>query len=231
MTPWTTTLWPDLPVHHQLPELAQTHVHWVSDAIQPSHPLSPPSPLGLNLSQPHVFSMSWLFTSGGQSIGASALPWVLPMNIQGWFSFWIDWVDLLVEIHLRGPQAESGQGQAHVSGLNSAAVTLELSRVVSITTVWKHQFFGTQPSLWPNYHIHTWLLRKTWWCFCFLIHWVCHNFSSKERASFNFMAAVTIHSDFGAQENSVSLLPFLPSTCHEVMGLDAITFVFLNIEF
>ena len=41
---------PGLPVHHQLPELTQTHVHWVSDAIQPSHPLSSPSP-ALNLSQ------------------------------------------------------------------------------------------------------------------------------------------------------------------------------------
>ena len=45
---WST---PGLPVHHQLPELAQTHVHWVSDAIQPSHPLSSPSPPTFNLSQ------------------------------------------------------------------------------------------------------------------------------------------------------------------------------------
>ena len=42
---------PDLPVHHQLPESTQTHVHWVGDAIQPSHPLSSPSPPVLNLSQ------------------------------------------------------------------------------------------------------------------------------------------------------------------------------------
>ena len=42
---------PGLPAHHQLPEFSQTHVHWVSDAIQPSHPLSPPSPPAFNLSQ------------------------------------------------------------------------------------------------------------------------------------------------------------------------------------
>ena len=42
---------PGLPVHHQLPEFAQTHIHWVSDAIQRSHPLSSPSPPALNLSQ------------------------------------------------------------------------------------------------------------------------------------------------------------------------------------
>ena len=47
---------PGLPVHHQLPEFTQTHVHQVSDAIQPSHPLSSPSPPAFNLSQHQVFS-------------------------------------------------------------------------------------------------------------------------------------------------------------------------------
>ena len=56
-------------VHHQLPEFVQTHVLWVGDAIQPSHPLSPPSPPALNLSQHQgFFLMSWFFTSGGPSI-------------------------------------------------------------------------------------------------------------------------------------------------------------------
>ena len=53
---------PGLPVHHQLPELAQTHVHRVSDAIQPSHPLSSPSPLAFNLSQ-HQGIFQWLSSS------------------------------------------------------------------------------------------------------------------------------------------------------------------------
>ena len=53
-TPWDPTdcSMPGLPVHHQLPEFTQTHVHWVGDAIQPFHPLSSPSPLAFNLSQP-----------------------------------------------------------------------------------------------------------------------------------------------------------------------------------
>ena len=75
---------PGFPVLHHLPEFAQTHVHWVSDAIQPSHPLSPPSPPALNLSSVS-FPMSWLFASGGQSTGDSASALVLPVNIQGWF--------------------------------------------------------------------------------------------------------------------------------------------------
>ena len=65
---------PGFPVLHQFLEFAQTHGHWVSDAIPPSHPLSFPSPRALNL--------SYLLASGGQSVGASAL--VLPMNIQDW---------------------------------------------------------------------------------------------------------------------------------------------------
>ena len=72
------------------PEFAQTHVHWVGDAIQPSHSLSPPSPPALNLSQHQGF-----FQSGGQSTGALASASVLPMNIQGWFPLGLtSWISL-----------------------------------------------------------------------------------------------------------------------------------------
>ena len=80
------------------------------------------------------FQMSWLFTSGGQSIGVSASTSVLPMNIQSWFP-WL----------LTGLLSLQSKG---------------LSRVVSNTTMWKHQFFSAQPSLWSNSLIHTWLLDK-----------------------------------------------------------------------
>ena len=74
------------------------------------------------------------FSSGGQSIGASASASVLPMNSQDWFPLeWTGWISLLSK---------------------------GLSRVFTNTTVRKHQFFGTQPSLWSNSHIRTWLLEK-----------------------------------------------------------------------
>ena len=74
---------PDFLVHHQLPELAQTRVHQVGDAIKPSHPLSSHSP------------MSQFFTWDGQSIGVSASVSVLPMNIQDWFPLgWTGWISL-----------------------------------------------------------------------------------------------------------------------------------------
>ena len=85
---------PGFPVHHQLPELTQTHVHWVSDAIQPSHPLSSLFPPTFNLSQ-HQGLFLWVSSSHGQSIGVSASASVLPMNIQDWFpSEWTGWISL-----------------------------------------------------------------------------------------------------------------------------------------
>ena len=85
-----------LPVHHHLPESTQTHVHRVSDAIQPSHPLSSPSPPAPNPSQHKgFFPMSQLFAWGGQSIRVSGLASVPPMNIQDWSPLgWIGWTSL-----------------------------------------------------------------------------------------------------------------------------------------
>ena len=101
------------------------------------HPIIPPSVIPFfscskSFPASGPFQMSQLFTSSGQSTGASAS--VLPMNIQGWF--------------LLG-----------LTGLISL-LSKRLSRVFSNTTVWKHQLFGTQPSLWSNSHIATWLQKK-----------------------------------------------------------------------
>ena len=125
---------PGPPVHHQFPELAQTHVHQVSDAIQPSYPLSSPSPLPSIFPSTRVFPKSWLFVSGGQSIGASASASVLPMTIQDWFP-----LGLTGLIYLQSKR---------------------LSRVFSSITIQKHQFFSLQSSLWSNSHISTLLLGK-----------------------------------------------------------------------
>ena len=80
------------------------------------------------------FLVSWLFTSGGQSIGASASASVLPMNMQGWFPLGL-------------------------TGLISL-LSKGLSRAFFSTTIWKHQFFSAHSSLWSNPHMQTWLLEK-----------------------------------------------------------------------
>ena len=76
---------PGFPALYHLLEFAQTHVDWVSDAMQPSHPVSSPFCPAVNLSASESFPMNRLFTSGGQSTRASASASVLPMNIRGWF--------------------------------------------------------------------------------------------------------------------------------------------------
>ena len=79
---------PGLPVHHQLPEFTQTHVHRVGDAIQPSHPMSSPFPPAPNSSQ----HQGLFFAYGGQSIGVSASASVLPMSTQYWSPLgWTGW--------------------------------------------------------------------------------------------------------------------------------------------
>ena len=118
---------PGFRVFHYLPEFAQTHVHRVSDAIPLSHLLSPTSVL--SLSQHQSLPMSLLFTSGGQSTGASPSASVLPVNIQGGFPL----------------------GFTGLISLQSK----RLSRVFSSNTFQKHQFFSAQPSLWSNSHIST----------------------------------------------------------------------------
>ena len=123
-----------LPVHHQLLEVTRTHVHWVSDTIQPSHPLSSPSPPALNPSQ-HQGLFQWV-SSSHQVVKY----WSFRFNISpcneysDWFPLeWTGWISL------------QSKG---------------LSRVFSNTTVQKHQFISIQLSLWTNSHIHTWLLEK-----------------------------------------------------------------------
>ena len=95
---------PGLPVHHQLLESTQTHVHRVGDAIQPSHPLSsvPFSSCPQSFPPSGSFPMSQLFASGGQSMGASASTSVLSVNVQGWFLLgWTGLISLLSKGHSR----------------------------------------------------------------------------------------------------------------------------------
>ena len=134
---------PGLPVHYQLLEFTQIHVHWVGDAIQPSHPLSSPSPPALNLSQ-HQSLFQWVSSSHQvakllefqlqhQSFQWTPQGWT-PLQWTGWISSQSKW----------------------------------LSRVFSNTTVQKHQFFSAQlsffffysPTLtsihdhWKNHSLH-----------------------------------------------------------------------------
>ena len=124
---------PGFPVFHYLPELAQTHVHRVGDAMQSSHPLSSPSLPAFNLSQhPDLFQWGGSLHQG-QSIGVSASPSVLPMNIQEWF-----------------PLEFTGSISLQSNGL---------SRVFCGTTIQNRQFFGVHILYGPTLTtVHDYLL-------------------------------------------------------------------------
>ena len=112
---------PGFPVHRQLPKLAQTQVHQVGDAIQPSYHVLSTSSLAFNLSQ-HQGPFQWVSSLHQVAkVLVSASASVIPMNIHDWFPLgWASWISL------------QSKG---------------LSRVFSNTTVQKHQFFGAQLSL------------------------------------------------------------------------------------
>ena len=120
---------PGFLVHHQLPEPAQTHIHQVRDAIQPSHPLLSPSPPAFNLSQHQVFSKESVLR----------IRWPKYWNFTFSISPSNEYLGL-ISVGLTSLVSWQSKG---------------LSRVFSNTGIQKHQFFGTQPSLWSNSHIHT----------------------------------------------------------------------------
>ena len=132
---------PGFPVLHHLLEIAQTHVHWVSDATQPSHPLLPSSPPASVFNNIRVFSNEsalhirwpkyWSFSF--KIIPSNEYSGLISLRMDRFPLGWTGWVSL------------QSKG---------------LSRVFSNTAVQKHQFFGTQLSSQSNSHIHTWLLEK-----------------------------------------------------------------------
>ena len=124
-----------LSLHHQLLELLKAHVHWVSHAIQTSHPLSFPSLPPFNLSK-HQGLFQW---AGSSHQVAKALE----LQLQHQSFQWIFRTDYLEDWLVWSPWESK-----------------RLSRVFSNTTVQKHQFFSAQLSFWSNSHIHVRLLEK-----------------------------------------------------------------------
>ena len=128
---------PGLPVHHQLLEFTQTHVHRVGDAIQPSHPVSSPSPPAFSLSQ-HQGLFQWVSSSHQRpkywSFSFSLSP---SSEHPGLLFFRVDWLDLLV---VQGTQ-ESSPTPKFKSIISSVLSFLYSPALTSIQYYWKNHSF------------------------------------------------------------------------------------------
>ena len=125
---------PGFPVHHQLLELAQTHVHWVGDAIQPSHPLSFPSPPAISLSQ-HQGLFQWVSSSHQV---AKVLEFHLH-EYSGLISFRMDWLDLLA---VQGTLKSLLQCRTQFKSIDSWALSFLCGpTLTSLYDYWKNHTF------------------------------------------------------------------------------------------
>ena len=208
---------PGFPIHHQLPKLAQTHVHPVSDAISSS--VIPFSWLQ-SFPASGSFPVSQFFSLGGRSIGVSASASVLPMNTQHWSP--LGWTGLI------------------------SLLSKGLSRVFFNTTILKHHFFSAQLSLWPNSHIHIWLLEKPYhWLYGPTIALIKKQMSllfnmwsrlvivflARSKCLISWLQSPSAVILKRKKMKSVTVSTFSPSICHEVMGPDAMILVFWMLSF
>ena len=154
---------------------------------------------------------SQLFAWGGQSTGVSASASVLPMNTQDWSPLgWTGWTSL------------QSKGLSRVFSNTTAQASICWCSGFFIIQL-SHPYMTTRKT--TAFTIRTFVDKVMSLLFNMLSR--CHCFSSKEQASFNFMAAVTIHSIFGVPQNrSVTVSIVSPSICHKVMGLDAVILIF-----
>ena len=207
-----------LPVHHQLPEFTQTHVHWVGDAIQPSHPLLSPSPPVLNLSQHQVFS--------NESALCIRWPkyWSFSVNISpsnehpGLISFRMDWLDLLaVQGTLKSLLQHHSLKASILQCLDFFIVQLSHPHMTTGKTIalTRRTFVGKVMSLLFNTLsrlVITSLPRNK----CLLISWLQS-------------PSAVILEPRKIKSATVSTVP--PSICHEVMGPDATILIFWMLSF
>ena len=189
---------PGFSVLHYLPEFAQTHVHWISNAMQPS-PLSSPSPPAFNLSQ-----HQGLFQT---VVSSHQVAKVVEFQLQRQSFQIIFRIDLIF------------------------LLSKGLSRVFSSTTVWKHQFFSAQPSLWSNSHpymttgkttaLTIWTFVSKVLCLCFtkLSRFVIAFLPKSKHLLISWLQSLPAVILGPKKIKSVTVSTFPPFICQEVMAL------------
>ena len=207
---------PSFPVHHQLLELAQTHVHWVSDAIQPSHPLLPPFPFAFNLSQHR--SVFWWISSSQQVAKVLELQhqsfW---KDYSGLISFRVDWFDLLTAQGILKSLHQHPDFKASVLP-HSVFFMVQLSHLCMTT--------GKTIAL----TILTFVSKVRSLLFITLSRFVISFLLRSRHLLISFWQSLStvILKPRKIKSATVSTSP---SICHEVMGLDAMIFIFWMLIF
>ena len=207
------------PVLHYLPEFAQVHVHWVCDATQPSHLLPPLSPFAFSLSHPQGLFQWVVCFQQVTKVLEFQFQISSSVNFQGW-----------CPLELTGLISLQAKG---------------LSRILSSTTIQKHQFFGTQISLWSNPHMDH--VHDNWKDHSLTIWTSVGNVMSLLfNALSRFVITCLLRSKClpilwlqspsalilePSKGKSVPASTFSPSICHEVIGLDAAIFIFWMLSF
>ena len=209
---------PGLPVHLQLPEPTQTHVHWVGDAIQPSHPLSSPSPPAFNCCQHRDFSNESARHTRWPKFWSFSFS-ISPSNeYSGLISFRMDWLDLLAVQGTLKSLLQHYSSKASIL-LHSAFFIVQLSHpymtIGKAKALTRWTYVGKVMSLLFN------MLSKLVIAFlsrskCLLISWL-------ESPSAVILEPKKIKSAI------ISIVS--PSICHEVMGLDAMILIFWMLSF
>ena len=219
------TLWnpmdcstPGLPVYHQLLELAQTHVHWVSDAIQLSHPLSSPSPPVFNLSQ-HQGLFQWVSSLHQVAkilefqLQHQAFQWIFRTDF-----FRMDWLDLL---------AVQGTLKSLLQHHSSKASILRCSAFFMVQL--SHPYMTTGKTI----ALTTWTSvgKVTFLLFNMLSRFVIAFVPRSKRLLISWLRSPSAVILEPKNIKSVTVSIVSPSICHEVMGSDAMILVFWTLSF
>ena len=214
------TLWdpmnrstPGLPIHHHLPEFTQTHVYRVSDAIQPFHPLSSPSPPAPNPSQHQglfQWVTSWKVAWGGQSIGVSTSA---SNEHPGLVSFRMDWLDLL---------AVQGTLKSLLQHNSSKASILWSSEFFMVLL--SHSYMTTGETI--ALTIQTLISKVMNLCFNMLSRFVITFLPRSKCLLISWLHSPSSMILEHKKIKSLTVSIVSPSVCHEIMGPDAMIFVF-----
>ena len=209
---------PGLPVHHQLPEPTQTHVHWVSDSIQPSHPLSSPSPPAFILSQHQGLSQESALRSRWPKYWSFTYSISPCTEYSGLISYRMDWLDLL---------AVQGTLKSLLQHHSLKASSLQSSAFFMVQLL--HPYMTTGKTI--DLTRWTFVGKVMSMLFNMLSRLVITFLPRNKRLFISWLQSPSAVIWEPQKIKSATVSTVSPSICHEVMGLDAMILVFWMLSF